>query len=171
MAKKSDNQKQQQSNDVIPHLGVVTQYIKDLSFENPESPDILTATVNGAPDVNIGLDLGVRQVDNAPSAKEGEKFFEIILKLNLSAKVDDKKMFVLDLTYAGVFVLSHIPAEHEEIVLAVQCPSMLFPYARQIVSSTVQNGGFQPLLLDPVDFGLLYAKKVQELQSKAQKAD
>ncbi|HJK86776.1 MAG TPA: protein-export chaperone SecB [Candidatus Megaira endosymbiont of Nemacystus decipiens] len=137
-----------------PHISVQTQYLKDLSFENPNAPSSL-ATLDKSPKIDLSLDLKVQSL-----AEEGH--FEVELFISSKATSEDKTLFVVDIKYAGVFLLSNIPEEQKEMLLAVHCPSILFPYARKIIADATQDGGFQPLMIDPVDFGVLYNKKMME---------
>ena len=137
-----------------PHISVSSQYIKDLSFESPGAPETL-ATLDKTPQIELSLDLNIVKL-----ADDG--YFEVELFISAKAKNDSKMLFIVDLKYAGIFHLLNVPEEQMQMLLAVHCPAIIFPYARKIVADVTQDGGFQPLMIDPVDFGLLYAKKVSE---------
>ena len=137
-----------------PHISVQSQYLKDFSFENPNAPSSFVG-IDKAPQIDLSLDLKVQ-------ALEEENHFEVELFISAKASSDEKTLFIADLKYAGVFLLSNIPEEQREMILAIHCPSLLFPYARKIIADATQDGGFQPLMIDPVDFGVLYQKKLME---------
>ncbi len=143
--------------DKLPHISVNAQYIKDLSFENPGAPDSL-ANLNKQPQMDLSLDLNIQKLSE-------EGYFEVAIIINAKALNDKKTMFIVDLTYAGVFHLMNIPEEQREMILAVHCPAIIFPFARKIISDTTQDGGFQPLMIDPIDFGILYSKKMNKKNS------
>jgi preprotein translocase subunit SecB len=138
----------------IPHISINTQYIKDLSFENPNAPSSLVS-LSDNPQIDIILDLNI---SNLPE----ENFYEVELMIEAKALNENHKLFIIDLKYAGIFHLMNLEKNQHQIILAVHCPAMIFPFARQIIASTTQNGGFQPLMIDPIDFGALYHKKMQE---------
>lgn len=137
-----------------PHISINAQYIKDLSFENPSAPSSITLSKEG-PNVELGLDLHVSRL-------EEEKVFEVALHIEAKALVQDKPLFIVELVYAGIFTLIDIPEEDEEALLAIHCPAMIFPFARKIVADVTQDGGFQPLMIDPIDFGALFRRKMME---------
>lgn len=140
----------------LPHIAINAQYIKDMSFENPGAPASLVS-VKG-PNVDLALDLHVSKLPE-------ENFYEVEISIEAKAEHDGKPLFIVDLKYAGVFNLINIPEEQKELLLAVHCPAMIFPFARKIVADVTQDGGFQPLMIDPIDFGILYHKKLMEKQN------
>jgi preprotein translocase subunit SecB len=141
--------------DAQPQLNVVAQYIKDLSFENPNAPRSLM-NANKQPQIAIQI-----KVDAAPLS---DTDVEVALKLEGKAEIDGNLMFAFDLTFAGVFRITNVPPESMNALVLIECPRLLFPFAREIVASTVRNGGFPPLLLDPVDFVGLYRQRMNQLQ-------
>jgi len=142
-----------------PHIAVSAQYIKDISFENPNAPAIL-ATHNKQPNIDLSLDLKTKKMPE-------EDHYEVEISITAKVIVEEDILFLIDLKYAGVFHLINIPQEQVEIMLAVHCPAIIFPYARRIISNTTQDGGFYPLSIDPVDFGMLYSKKMMENENAA----
>jgi preprotein translocase subunit SecB len=140
------------SQDNAPRISINAQYVKDLSFESPGAPN--TLTLKGSPAVDLGFDIHVTRL------AEDEEVFEVALHIEASAAIDGKVLFITELVYAGVFTLTNFQEEERHIVLAVHCPSMIFPFARKIVADATQDGGFQPLMLDPIDFGALYQSKI-----------
>ncbi|HZT26802.1 MAG TPA: protein-export chaperone SecB [Pseudolabrys sp.] len=146
------------AHNVQPLLNVVAQYIKDFSFENPNAPRSMMPT-GQQPQIAIQI-----KVDANPMA-EGD--VEVALKLEGKAENSGNLMFAFDLTYAGVFRVRNVPQESMSPVVMIECPRLLFPFAREIIANTVRNGGFPPLLLDPVDFVALYRERMAQMQPAA----
>lgn len=132
---------------------VNAQYIKDLSFEAPGTPQIFAALANTTPDVNVQVNL-----DTQPM---GNHLHEVTLRIAIEAKLQDKTAFILDLTYCGVFTVQ-MPEEHLQPMLMIECPRLLFPFARNIVADMVRDGGFPPILLQPIDFVSLYRSRLEQ---------
>jgi preprotein translocase subunit SecB len=147
-----------QPQQTLPQLNVLGQYIKDFSFENPNAPRSL-APNQAQPNINIQINVGVTQ--------SGETDFEVTLKLEGKAESSGTVLFVFDLTFAGMFRIQNVPKEHLHALVMIECPRLLFPFAREIIATAVRNGGFAPLLLDPVDFVALYQQRVAQEQAKA----
>ncbi len=141
-----------------PHISVNAQYIKDLSFENPSAPNSLVHLEDKTPHIELFVDLGIASLPE-------KNYYEVELNIEIKATVKDAKLFIVDLRYAGIFNLINIPIEQHETLLAVHCPAMLFPFARKIISGVTQDGGFQPLMIDPIDFMALYHKKITDENS------
>jgi preprotein translocase subunit SecB len=123
-------------------------YTKDVSFEAPGAPQIFQGT-NSQPNVELNLSQRVTQL--------GEAAFEVVLSVTATCKIDDKTAYLAEVHQAGIFGLSGFDAPGRDAVLATYCPNVLFPYARQVVSDLVQNGGFPPFFLQPINFDALYA--------------
>jgi len=136
-----------------PSLNVLGQYIKDFSFENPNAPRSLAPSEN-QPAINIAINVGVQQL--------GQSEFEVSLKLEGKAENSGTVLFAFDLTFGGMFRLQNVPQEHLQPLLLIECPRLLFPFAREIIATAVSNGGFAPLLLDPVDFVALYQQRLAQ---------
>jgi preprotein translocase subunit SecB len=147
-----------QPQQTLPQLNVLGQYIKDFSFENPNAPRSL-APNQAQPNINIQINVGVSQ--------SAETDFEVTLKLEGKAESSGSVLFVFDLTFAGMFRIQNVPKEHLHALVMIECPRLLFPFAREIIATAVRNGGFAPLLLDPVDFVALYQQRVAQEQAKA----
>ncbi len=143
------------SEEIQPQLNVVAQYIKDFSFENPNAPQSLTARQEPP---QIGIQI------NVSATPLSETDIEVVLKLEGKAETGGTLMFRFELDFAGVFRIRNVPQESLNAVVLIECPRLLFPFAREIIATAVRNGGFPPLLLDPVDFVGLYRKKMSELQ-------
>lgn len=139
---------------LLPHISVNAQYVKDLSFENPSAPGSLV-NMNGQPQIDLALDLNIQKMTE-------DGYFEVEIIINAKATNENKTLFIIDLIYAGVFHLINAPEAQVQMLLAVHCPSILFPFARKIIADSTQDGGFQPLMIDPIDFGVLYSKKLNE---------
>jgi len=138
-----------------PPLIVEIQYAKDLSFEVPGAPTIFT-TLRSQPQVNLDADLEVKQL------QEGAPVFEVALMLRVEARAQEVVCYIVEVTYCGVFTLN-LPAEHADQVLSVDCPRLLYPYARAIVADLSGQGGFPALMLPPIDVAqLLHAKRAQQ---------
>lgn len=142
-----------------PMFTVMVQYTKDFSFENPNAPQSLMQP-QAQPQIGIQINVNPRQL----SATD----YEVELKLDGKAEHDGNILFAFDLNYAGVFRLVNIPQENLGPLLMIECPRLLFPYAREIISNAIANGGFPPLLLNPVDFVGLYQQKLAEMQAVQQ---
>lgn len=141
-----------------PRLSILTQYIKDMSFENPRAPQAAPQSA-GRPEIQIKVDVGAVAL--------GEDRYEVALQLNVDAKAAGEAIFIMELSYAGVFQLSSIPKESLQALVMIECPRLLFPFARRIVADATRDGGFPPLMIDPIDFVTLYRRKLQEAQAAA----
>jgi preprotein translocase subunit SecB len=140
-----------------PQVATIAQYIKDLSAESPSSPQVFQWQIQPSLDVQFGLN----------AEKVGDDIHEITLKVEVAAKSDNGTHFIVDLTYGGLFGFRNIPEDALGPFLLVEGPRLLFPFARQIVAEAVQNLGFPPLLLDPIDFGAAYRAQL-DAQQQAQ---
>jgi preprotein translocase subunit SecB len=132
-------------------LQVVGQYVKDLSFENPGAG---LSDIKTRPQIDLGVDLQAGRV-------EGDRF-EVELKLRVSAKADDRAIFLLELIYCGVFMVENVPEEVLQQVLLIEGPHLLFPFARRVVADVIRDGGMPPLMIEPIDFNALYQAKAAE---------
>lgn len=142
----------------IPHISVLAQYVKDFSFENPNAPRSMAPT-GQQPNINIQVN-----VDAAPMNGGGGSDFEVTLRLEGKAESPSMLLFGFELVFAGVFRIQNIPADSLQPVVLIECPRLLFPFAREIIATAVRNGGFPPLLLDPIDFVGLYRQRVAGAQ-------
>ena len=168
MAKKSTDTSAEDSAET-PSINVLTQYIKDLSFENPRAPESLKGddgSAGGTPQINININV------NANPISSGENNdFEVELRIEADAEKNKNKMFKVKLTYSGIFRLQNIPQESKAQIVLIECPRMLFPFARQIIADATRNGGFPPLLIDPVDFAALFKQRIEQQKSEEGKGD
>lgn len=143
----------------VPALKILGQYLKDLSFENPHAPQSL-GTQSGQPEINISVNVNAKNL--APTD------YEVELHLDAKALHEGKTVFAAELLYAGIFRLENLPEEALHPIILVECPRMIFPFARQILADATRNGGFPPLMLDPIDFASMYQKRRADAQAKAQ---
>jgi preprotein translocase subunit SecB len=133
---------------IAPQVAILAQYVKDLSFENPNAPGSLQ--MQGQPRIEINVNVNARS--------GGQDLYEVELKIEATARgaQDDKIAFHAALLYAGLFRLSGAPAEAIEPFLIVEAPRILFPFARRVVADCTRDGGFPPLQLEPIDFTAMY---------------
>ncbi|CAN7562387.1 protein-export chaperone SecB [Neorhizobium galegae] len=141
-----------------PSLNILAQYTKDLSFENPGAPRSLQAR-DKAPAININVNVNANPLSDAD--------FDVILTLNAEAKEGDKIVFAAELVYGGVFRITGFPQEHMLPLLFIECPRLLFPFARQIIADVTRNGGFPPLMIDPIDFAQMFTQRMAEEQARS----
>lgn len=144
-----------------PQLTVVGQYVKDFSFENPNAP---RSMMPSGQQPQIGIQI---KVDAQPLA---DTDVEVAIKIEGKAETGGALIFAFDLTYAGVFRIRNVPQESMNALVLIECPRLLFPFAREIIATTVRQGGFPPLLLDPVDFVGLYRERMSRMQPVNQSA-
>jgi len=142
----------------LPSLNVLAQYIKDLSFESPNAPNF-GMPPNQAPALNVQINVNAKPL----SATD----FEVELSIEGKAEHNKTVLFAIELVYAGVFRVQNVPQESVHPVVLIECPRLLFPFARAIVADTVRDGGFPPLMLDPVDFAALYRQRAAQTQAQA----
>jgi preprotein translocase subunit SecB len=138
--------------DTAPQVGVITQYVKDLSFENPNAP--MVYQWQDQPRIDVQFNIG--------SSSVGDDIYEVTLKIDVRATVSDQTAFAVELLYAGLFGIRNVPQEQLQPFLLAEAPRILFPFARRIVSDTVRDGNFPPLMLEPIDFAALYMAQAQQ---------
>ncbi|MFM8498570.1 MAG: protein-export chaperone SecB [Chakrabartia sp.] len=146
--------------DTLPAVGVISQYVKDLSFENPNAPAVFQW--QGQPQIDVGFNIGNEQV--------GDEVYEVSLKINVVAKTEEKTAFQVELVYAGLFGIRNVPEDQLAPILLAQGPAMLFPFARRVLADAVRDGGFPPLMLDPIDFGVLFMQQAELAAQQAAEA-
>ncbi len=133
-----------------PEFRILTQYVKDLSFENPNAPQSL-GPVTDQPQIDVRVDVGVQRLN--------ETDFEVKLTVGIEAKASQGVMFLVELQYCGLFRLANIPADSLEPMLLIECPRQIFPFARRVIADVTRDGGFPPLMIDPIDFVNLYQQR------------
>ncbi len=153
----SDTQAAQDEQQAVFRLQRI--YIKDISFENPNAPEIYK-DANKQPKVDMRMDMNHRKID--------EHHWEVSLKIGATTRVEatNQLLFEIEVEQAGVFALQHIPLEHVPVILEVECPSIIFPYIRQTISQLSVDGGYVPFILDPVNFRALFEAKIQQAAAK-----
>ena len=147
--------------EAAPSLNVLAQYIKDFSFENPHAPHSLRPR-ESQPEIGININVNANPLS--------ETDFEVELKLDAKAGEGADAMFNVELIYGGVFRLTNMPEEAVAPAILIECPRLLFPFARQVIADATRNGGFPPLMIDPVDFAALFQQRMAEEQVKSQMA-
>ncbi|WP_417793743.1 protein-export chaperone SecB [Terasakiella pusilla] len=155
MADQNENNAAAEQNAV--QLAIHGQYIKDLSFEVPNSPGIYAKLMQDQPDVNVNVDVDAKKLT--------ENQYECVLRIRADCKVKDDVAFICELAYGGIFEIN-VPEEHLEPMLLIECPRMLFPFARHIVANTTRDGSFPPMMLNPVDFAGMYRQRLEALAAQ-----
>ncbi len=163
-------------------INIIGQYLKDLSIEVPNSPQIFLENSYQKPNIAISIDIDAKKIaenSNPENKTENFEIFEISLKISANAnKVADENeqkkqeniLFILEAIYSGIFKISQIENQMIEQILLIYCPNLLFPFLRKIVASSVSDAGFPELMLDPIDFSDLYQKRLA-VQKQKQEAD
>lgn len=150
----------QQPQQLQQPITIQAQYVKDLSFENPSAPGALSGQ-NQAPQININLDLDGKQL--------GERQFEVLLKINAQATANEETMFLAELTYGGVCqVADQVPQEQVGAIAMIEGARQLFPFARAVLATATRDGGFPPLLMNPVNFIAFYQQMIARQQAQQQ---
>ncbi|PKO40430.1 MAG: protein-export chaperone SecB [Betaproteobacteria bacterium HGW-Betaproteobacteria-4] len=144
-----------------PVFGIEKLYVKDLSVEVPNAPEIFLEREQ--PQVEIQLNTGGRAV--------GESVYEVVLTVTVTAKLGEKTVFLVEVGQAGIFRIQNVPEEQLEPLIAVACPNILFPYAREAVSDAVSRAGFQPIVLQPVNFEGMYMQRLQQQEQSGAPAE
>jgi preprotein translocase subunit SecB len=144
-----------------PVLIINAQYVRDLSFENPRAPESLMGQ-NAPPEVGVEIDVKARQISL--------ELFEVVLSFQVQARTGDDVAFLIELDYGAVLTIRNAAPEMIAALLLVEAPRILFPFARAIISNATRDGGFPPLLLNPVDFADLQRRKAQQAQQASDTA-
>ena len=139
-------------------LLINAQYIKDLSFENPRAPQSLMQQA-GPPSVDINVDVNVQSL--------GPENYEVVLSIKASAKAQDDTLFLVELAYAGIVTIRNVPQQTLGAVVMVEVPRLLFPFARNIIAETTRDGGFPPLMINPIDFSELARRNAAAAEQPA----
>ncbi len=145
----------------LPPLTINAQYIKDLSFEHPHPAKSLQPS-ESQPEININIDVAADNIQ--------ENTFEVTLSIKAEAKRDNEMLFISEIQYGGIFTLGdEIPKEAIHPVLMIECPRLLFPFARSIIANITREGGFPPLSLNPIDFAALYHQQMEAAAATKEK--
>jgi preprotein translocase subunit SecB len=137
-----------------PSIRVMGQYVKDLSFENPSAPESLRQ--GGQPNITLSVDVRARGLD--------AETYEVELLISSEAKGDTSALFIAELTYAGLFQIRNLDERARDAFLLIECPRIIFPFARRVLADATRDGGFPPLMLEPIDFAALYRQKLAQQQ-------
>lgn len=140
-----------------PGFAIEKLYVKDVSLEIPNAPQIFTDRT--APQVSVELGNAAQKLDDG--------IYEVAIKVTLTSKIADKVAFLVEITQAGIFGIRNVPDENMEMILAITCPNILFPYAREAVSDLVTRAGFAPVLLNPINFEALYMQQKEQAANAA----
>jgi len=140
----------------MPQIGVLAQYVKDLSFENPHAPRSLAPSPQ-QPAINIQI--------NVDAAQMSDTDVEVTLRIEGKGESQGMLLFDFELVFAGIFRIQNVPADSIQPLVLIECPRLLFPFAREIIATATRNGGFPPLLLEPVDFVALYRQRMAAAQA------
>ncbi|HPG22360.1 MAG TPA: protein-export chaperone SecB [Amaricoccus sp.] len=140
-----------------PRLQILTQYIRDVSFENIAVQKGLVS--EGKPEVRVGVNLDAQ--------KRGDDRYEVALKVKVDSKLPEGPVFILELDYAGLFVVQNVPDEQLHPLLMIECPRLIFPYVRRVVGDLTRDGGYPPLNLEMIDFLSLYRAEIARRQGQA----
>ena len=152
----SPQQPQGNGADTAPVAGIVSQYVKDLSVENPKAPESFGWTEQ--PDLDVQFNIGAKMVN--------DEITEVELKISVSAKTPQGPAYIVELAYCGLVGMRNMPDEQKHAFTYAEAPRFLFPFARQVVADAVRNAGFAPLMLDPIDFNGLYFQQLQQRQAE-----
>ena len=144
------------SSEEFPQVGVISQYVKDLSFENPSAPAVFQW--QGQPHIDVQFNIGAQQV--------ADELHEVALKIEVTATATEGTAFKADVLYAGLFAIRNLPSEQLQPFLLAEAPRILFPFARRVIADQVRDGGCPPLMLDPSDFATLYLQRQAQLQAQ-----
>ncbi len=142
--------------DTAPQVGILSQYVKDLSFETPNAPAVYQW--QGQPQIDVQVNIGASQL--------ADDLHEVVLRIEIAAKAQEGTAFQVELLFGGLFAIRNVPEEQLQPFLLAEAPRLLFPFARRIVADAVSDGGFPPLLLDPIDFGALYMQRAAQAQAE-----
>lgn len=154
-----DNQQPGAGEQLQPSLQISAQYVKDLSFENPNAPRSLTQQTT-PPQVTVNVDVRTQQL--------AENAFEVVLHIKAEAKTGDAATFLCELSYGGVVTLANVTKEQTAPLLLIEAPRLLFPFARSVIAEATRNGGFPPLLIQPIDFTELFRRQLAALRARSE---
>lgn len=135
-----------------PQVGIITQYVKDLSFENPNAPAVYQW--QGQPNIEVQF--------NFASNKAGDDVFEVVMKVEVKAVAGSQTAFQLELSYGALFALRNVPEDQLQPFLLAEAPRLIFPFVRRVVADAIRDGGFPPLMLDPIDFTAMYLQQLEQ---------
>jgi preprotein translocase subunit SecB len=140
----------------VPTFSIEKIYLKDLSVEVPNAPEVFLETE--APSMEVNINSAARTVQDA--------MYEVVLSVTITARIKDKTVFLVEVAQAGVFQIRHVPQQDMGPLLGIACPNTLFPYVRETISTVTTRAGFQPVLLAPMSFENIYQQQMQQLQAQ-----
>ncbi|MFD1611891.1 protein-export chaperone SecB [Sphingomonas tabacisoli] len=144
--------------DNMPQVAIISQYVKDLSFENPNAPAVYQWQVQ--PNIDVQFNIAMN--------KAADDVYEVVLKIDVRAQSDQGTAFAVELSYAGLFGIRNVPEEQIQPFCYAEAPRLVFPFARRVLADAVRDGGFPPLMLEPIDFAGLYMQQAQQAGQLAQ---
>lgn len=159
----TDNKEAAGAADNEVQISILGQYIKDLSFENPTPAQTIQKLSQEQPSMKINVNLNAQQIN--------EEIFEVDLKITATAETNDEAAFVAELVYSGLFGIKNLPPEQLQPFLMVEAPRQIFPFARRIIADVTRDGGFPPLMLEPIDFASLYHQQLQASREATSEED
>ena len=143
--------------DTAPVAGIITQYVKDLSVENPKAPD--SFAWNEAPELDVQFNIAARALN--------DEVQEVTLKISTTAKMSQGTAYIVELAYCGLVGMRNMPDDQKHAFVYAEAPRFLFPFARRVIADATRDAGFAPLVLDPIDFGAIYLQQLQSQQGQA----
>ena len=143
--------------DTAPQIALISQYVKDLSFENPNAPAVYQWP--DQPQIDVQFNIGADKV--------GDEVLEVSLKIEVKAVAPQGTAFAVELLYAALFGMRNVPEDQVQPFMLAEAPRLIFPFARRVLADAIRDGGFPPLLLDPIDFGALYLQQAQQMETTA----
>ena len=146
----------EQQTSTLPSLAIEKIYVRDLSVEVPNAPEAFVE--REAPTVEVNIRSSSRQVQEA--------MYEVVLTVTITAKVQDRSMFLVEAAQAGIFQIRNVPLEDMGAVLGIACPNTLFPYVRETISDVTTRAGFAPVVLAPMNFEAIYQHQMQQMQQE-----
>ena len=144
--------------DTTPTAGIITQYVKDLSVENPKAPDSFGWT--DAPELDVQFNIAGQPMN--------EEVHEVTLRISVTAKTGQGTLYIVELAYCGLVGMRNMPDEQKHAFMYAEAPRFLFPFARRVIADATRDAGFQPLVLDPIDFTAIYIQQLQQQQQAAE---
>ena len=157
MAEETNGNGAAAANPAQPALHILTQYVRDLSFENIAA--LKGVASEGKPDVRVQVNIDAQQ---RPADR-----YEVVLKMKINSVMAEAPVFILEIDYAGLFLIQNVPPEQLHPLLMIECPRLIFPFLRRIVSDVTRDGGYPPLNLDQIDFMALYRQEITRRQAEA----
>ena len=139
-----------------PTVRIAGHFVRDLSFENPAA--MAGGQPQGTPEINVTVNLDASAINEAR--------YQVAMKINAVAKVGDSTRFIVELDYVGIFEIANVPKEHLHPFLFIECPRQILPYARRVISDVTRDGGYPPLMIENIDFAVLYRRRLEELRAQ-----